>query len=289
MSTTAFVGGTVAAGHATIRTAARLPSDVVAQDGNNDDDRMTTTTETTTATTISSSAPSSATLPPSSSPLTRIVTAVGSTTSVVVAGTFYAFICHRRDALMVGFFVGAISNGILSKVLKRILRRERPKAGLDAVPSATARGRTVAVVDPPSDHGMPSSHAMSLGFIFTFTALSVRWTAFPLLVYAVVSLAYRIRTHLHSPDQILVGSVVGSINGAVWWSLCLGSNPYGICVNDWVAAHVLNARGVLPWPMLAVPALVGAVVVGSVERRLVKLFKTTGSPVDGPAPEGKQD
>lgn len=220
--------------------------------------------------------------PPSSVPprpiFSKMVEAVGSTTSILVAGTFYAFFCYRRDALIVSFFVGAISNGIVSKLLKRVLNEKRP-AGLD-----------VSTMDiAPSDNGMPSSHAMSLGFICTFTALQVPWTALPLLLYSTVSLIYRVQTKLHSPDQILVGAVVGSLNGAIWWSCSLGHNPYGISINDWVTSHVLNAQGLLPWPMLSAPALVGAAVVGSVERRLAKFFKTSGSSDIGGVAEVKQD
>lgn len=210
--------------------------------------------------------------------VTSIVKVIGSTTSILVAGTFYAFICYRRDALMVNFFMGAISNGILSKVLKRILDVKRPSE-LD-----------ISTMDiAPSDNGMPSSHAMSLGFICTFTAFQVPWTALPLLFYTLVSLSYRVQTKLHSLDQILVGAVVGSLNGAIWWSLCLGNNPYGINFNDWVTSHALNAQGLLPWPMLSIPAIVGALVVGSVERRLAKFFKKSGPAVDDTAVDGKND
>eukprot|EP00535_Pseudo-nitzschia_heimii_P003618 CAMPEP_0197193812 /NCGR_PEP_ID=MMETSP1423-20130617/28034_1 /TAXON_ID=476441 /ORGANISM="Pseudo-nitzschia heimii, Strain UNC1101" /LENGTH=40 /DNA_ID= /DNA_START= /DNA_END= /DNA_ORIENTATION= len=37
----------------------------------------------------------------------------------------------------------------------------------------------------------------------------------------------------------------------------------------------MNEHGRLPWYLLAVPALIGAAVVGSVERRLGKYFRST--------------
>ncbi len=43
-----------------------------------------------------------------------------------VAITFFVFLAVKRDALMVSFFIGAINNGILSKVLKKLLNQERP-------------------------------------------------------------------------------------------------------------------------------------------------------------------
>mmetsp|Transcript_22404 Transcript_22404/g.41721 ORF Transcript_22404/g.41721 Transcript_22404/m.41721 type:complete len:318 (+) Transcript_22404:233-1186(+) len=212
------------------------------------------------------------TVPSSSSILvSSIVSKIGSTTSIAVAGTFYAVLCYKRDAYMVSFFVGAICNGILSKVLKKVLKQERP-AELD----------TAAMELAPSDNGMPSSHAMSLGFIFTFTALQVPWTALPLLAYAVVSLIYRVQSNLHSFDQIAVGAVLGSFNGALWWQMCTGANnPLGVNVVEWISSTpFINNQGLLPCYLLSVPALVGAAVVGSVERRLARFFKDKKNTVD---------
>jgi hypothetical protein len=194
--------------------------------------------------------------------ISATIDTIGSTTSVLVAGTFYAFLCYQPDAFMVSFFVGAISNGILSKTLKKLLNQSRP-AELDASMMELA----------PSDNGMPSSHAMSLGFICAFTALTLPVTTLPLILYALISLKYRLQTNLHSLDQIVVGTIVGSFNGALWWQFCTGSNnPFGINIVDWVnSSPVIDSRtGLLPWYFLSIPALVGAAVVGSVERRISK-------------------
>ena len=200
----------------------------------------------------------------SSSVLHMVLTKVGSTTSAVVAITFYLILAYKRDALMVSFFIGAISNGILSKVLKKLLQQERPadldESALDLV---------------PSDNGMPSSHAMSLGFIGTFTALILPWTTLPSLIYVIVSLVYRVKINLHTVEQILVGITLGSMNGYFWRSLCVGTNTYfpNINVIDWVSENLLNGNGELPLWALSVPALVGAAVVGSIERRISLYLK----------------
>lgn len=60
------------------------------------------------------------------SPLNKLVLWIGSTTSMFVAVTFFVLLAVKRDALMVSFFIGAINNGILSKVLKKLLNQERP-------------------------------------------------------------------------------------------------------------------------------------------------------------------
>jgi hypothetical protein len=60
------------------------------------------------------------------SSLNNVVLSIGSTTSMFVAITFFVLLAVKRDALMVSFFIGAINNGILSKVLKKLLNQERP-------------------------------------------------------------------------------------------------------------------------------------------------------------------
>ena len=191
------------------------------------------------------------------SQLQMVVTALGSTTSIAVSGTFFFFLAWKRDALMASFFIGSIANGILSKVLKRLLNQSRPESSVDA---GTIK---------PSDGGMPSSHAMSLGFIGTFTALQLPflWIRLPLVLYALISLYYRINVKLHTWQQILVGSVLGSFNGAVWWHACHGG---GNLIELMASSSSLfdPNTGQFPWPLLAIPAAVGAAVVGSVERRI---------------------
>lgn len=126
----------------------------------------------------------------------------------------------------------------------------------------------------PSDGGMPSSHAMSLGFIATFTALQLPSTMIPLVLYTAVSLVYRVQAKLHTWEQIAVGLVVGASTGFSWWHLVTGENPWGVHIMTLMADTVLDENGRLPWPALAVPALVGAAVVGSFERRISRWLKS---------------
>ena len=53
--------------------------------------------------------------------LDSIVTKIGSTTSIVVAGTVYVVLCYKRDALLLSFWLGAIGNAIFGKILKKVL------------------------------------------------------------------------------------------------------------------------------------------------------------------------
>lgn len=217
----------------------------------------------------------------SSSPsiLDFLVTKIGSTTSMVVAGTFFVVLCYKRDALMVSFFLGSISNAIFGKVLKKILKIERPDVALS---------QDVPEIDQPSDNGMPSSHAMSLGFICTFVALLLPNTTIPLAIYSAISLIYRVRVNLHTVDQIAVGAILGTFDGAVWWHLCTkGFRGFNV-VEMITATGMINESGQLHWYLLAFPLLVGAAVVGSVERRLGKYFGSGSSSNDNDSNDPKQ-
>ena len=123
---------------------------------------------------------------------------------------------------------------------------------------------------PPSDNGMPSSHAMSLGFIATFTGLCIPlpWAKAILAAYAVISLIYRVHVNLHTWQQVVVGSLLGSVNGYAWFHLCTGENPWSINVVDTVASRFLDETGHLPIRMLVLPALIGAATVSSLERHI---------------------
>ncbi|CAJ1944319.1 unnamed protein product [Cylindrotheca closterium] len=219
---------------------------------------------------------------------------IGKTTSTVVAGTFFVILAWQRDALMVSFFVGAISNGILSKVLKKAIRQERPmmeyvlESSAAGAGSSSSSGNSILEPPPPSDNGMPSSHAMSLGFIGTFTGFLLMDYHYPystlllLVAYASISLWYRIVSKLHTWEQIAVGLSVGTMNGVLWRCLCFGTTqPFSsavtqdlpINVMEFVTNNLLNDQGVLPLYGLAIPALLGAVIVGSVERRIGRFLK----------------
>lgn len=192
------------------------------------------------------------------SPPNMIIKAIGSSTTIVVSGLFFLVLLWKRDALMVSFFLGAVSNGVLSKILKKLINQTRPPE-LEHANDIELK---------PSDNGMPSSHAMSLGFICTFVACNLPWTQVPLAIYAIVGLLYRVQVKLHTWQQVVVGSIVGTTNGFLWYQLCVGSNPWQIRIMDFVTQHILNKSGQLPLPLMIVPFLVGLATVSSFQRRI---------------------
>lgn len=197
------------------------------------------------------------------------VAMLGKSTSTFVSLTFFAFLSLRRDAYMVSFFIGAITNGVQSKLLKRLLDHDRPEL--------LALSEHIKL--KPSDGGMPSSHAMSLGFIGTYTALgvveSMPWLVGFIVPYILVSLYYRVKASLHTVEQVAVGLVLGVTNAVIWRDVSLGTSPLFPSANimGWVSSNLLPESGQLAPIFLLIPAAVGAAVVGSFERRISEWLK----------------
>ena len=194
--------------------------------------------------------------------LVSIFAFVGQSTSVLVSGTFFSVLAWQRSTFMVAFFLGAIANAILSKVLKRVLDQSRP----------TTNGTDL------SDNGMPSSHAMSLGFISTVTAStfmgasSFPFVALLLAAYTIVSLTYRVYAQYHTTAQVIAGLVGGCTNG---W---LFAQQGRFVLVEWLHTHAVflfppdATSFAVPW--LIVPILLGAATVGSIERRIPKIVRS---------------
>jgi len=161
--------------------------------------------------------------------------------------------------------------------MKKLINQERPSTELESSGDD---------VDAPGDKGMPSSHATSLGFIGTVTALNLpdtllflpREVVIPLMVaYSAISLLYRVGTKLHTPPQIYVGLILGVSNAVLWNGLMFGSF-YGDhfrlldIVSDWF--HLEQSGGVFPMPYLILPALVGFAFL--LERKISKFLRKNG-------------
>ena len=84
-------------------------------------------------------------------------------TKVFVSGATFLTLMYKRDVQCFSFLAGAISNALLSKILKRLINSSRPKGA------------------QLSDPGMPSSHAQSLFFFAGYlTSGAVLWPELPL-------------------------------------------------------------------------------------------------------------
>ena len=197
--------------------------------------------------------------------LNKITTIVGKSASTLVSASVFFLLAYQRDAVVLTLWIGSILNAILSKVAKKVLNHDRP-AQLQNSDSVKLK---------PSDGGMPSSHAMSLAFIGTSILGSVVPVENRVLVglvfgtYSAIALRYRVREHLHTVEQVAVGVVLGVMNAFVWLQYGMGRSGDVGPVVSYAREHWVSAEtGLFPYSALAIPVVVGIVVVGSFERRI---------------------
>ena len=186
---------------------------------------------------------------------------VGKNTKWIVSLSAAAVLLYRRDAIAVSAIFGALSNAVLGKTLKRVLRQKRPDGA------------------PLADPGMPSSHAMSLFFLSCYLCAAIlSWTPTwlpvqraaamgSLLCFSTFSAAWRVTSGLHTMAQILVCAVLGGTNGVLWFHFTAG-NMAALHAMD----KIMAANNSIP-AMLCGVLVAGALIVGSIERKIGAFLK----------------
>lgn len=124
---------------------------------------------------------------------------------------------------------------------------------------------------------------MSLGFIGTVITLAIipidqqYLAGAAMVLYSLLALRYRVRDHLHTVDQVAVGLTLGLVNALVWLTFALGTDRNGF-VMKWVTENCVSTEtGLFPYAALAIPVVVGVLVVGSFERRIALWLKEKNS------------
>ena len=201
----------------------------------------------------------------------QITTKVGKSASSLVSLSFFILLTYKRDAIILTLWIGAIGNAILSKVIKRILNHERP---------AELHEDDNNIKLKPSDGGMPSSHAMSLGFIGTSILFGIIPQQYQvgagvaMSIYTALALQYRIQSKLHTLEQVIVGLVLGIGNALAWLKFALGSDGSIGFILSYVQSNFVSPEtGLFSRSALSIPIVVGILVVGSFERRIALWLK----------------
>ena len=84
------------------------------------------------------------------------------------------------------------------------------------------------------------------------------------------------RDHLHTLEQVAAGLVFGVGNDLTWLKFGVGDSNAGP-VLSWVQYHWVSAEtGLFPHSALAIPIVVGVLVVGSFERRIALRIENRG-------------
>ncbi|CAG8537247.1 2686_t:CDS:2 [Paraglomus brasilianum] len=92
----------------------------------------------------------------------------------------------RREIVAINMFIGQLTCELTNAILKRIIREQRPTDKLG------------------DGYGMPSSHAQFVGYF---------------AVFSILHLYTRVYLNYHTPTQVIVGYVIGSIFAACWFVL----------------------------------------------------------------------
>eukprot|EP01089_Gocevia_fonbrunei_P000571 TRINITY_DN10581_c0_g1_i1.p1 TRINITY_DN10581_c0_g1~~TRINITY_DN10581_c0_g1_i1.p1 ORF type:complete len:171 (-),score=8.15 TRINITY_DN10581_c0_g1_i1:169-681(-) len=131
---------------------------------------------------------------------------------IVMVGCAIA-ILYLRNVEILAFLLGAVLCNTSAKYLKKIIAQPRPVPGLK------------------KSHGMPSSHAQSMGFF----ASALTWTilthaifpeSYKLILVVIINFGFfsmlivRWMADYHTIPQLLVGFTIGSTFGFLWvWGL----------------------------------------------------------------------
>jgi membrane-associated phospholipid phosphatase len=206
--------------------------------------------------------------------LHTITTIIGKTASLTVSISFFVLLAYHRNATIFTLWIGSILNAVLSKIIKKIVNQNRP--------SELRTNSNVKL--KPSDGGMPSSHAMSLGFIITSILIvnsvlpinnyNLRVSVGLIMsLYTTIALRYRIRDHYHTIEQVVVGLVFGVMNAIAWYKFAMvgntsNNNGVGPVLSYVQQNFVSTETGMFPYIALTIPIVVGIIVVGSFERRI---------------------
>jgi hypothetical protein len=172
----------------------------------------------------------------------------------------------------------AIGTAVFGKVLKKLLAAPRPAN---------------SPIQDSDDHGMPSSHAVSLAFlastaVFLLPARVSRAQAAPaLLGYVLTSLYYRKVRGLHSYAQLAAGCAVGGGSSLLLYRLTGVAAALEAGVAGWFARQGWG-DSVPPAGVLGL-ALLGGCVVGWRELCQLKRFRGKGEGGGGGRRGGKEE
>ncbi|CAJ1355193.1 unnamed protein product [Effrenium voratum] len=138
-------------------------------------------------------------------PASPVLRWINDSTKWLVSGTVFGVLLWRRDCATCWCVLGSVCAALNCKCLKFIINESRP---------AGARK-----IDP----GMPSSHAQSLGFLSTYTALSLLdGTCWHGLCAAAICAGggfgswLRLRLGFHTWPQVAAGFGLGALSAMGW-------------------------------------------------------------------------
>lgn len=141
-------------------------------------------------------------------------------TPVYVMVSYATLIVYRRDSTSLLNCSGQLVNLVINLALKHLFDQPRPDDGSEL-----------------QDPGMPSNHSQFICYFAMLNILQIvfRPSSLPTLYRAIYSLGLavlaavvclsRLYLHYHSVDQVIVGAIIGTAFGGIWFRVVDGHAP----------------------------------------------------------------
>lgn len=176
------------------------------------------------------------------SPALTVLALVNEATKFIVSFAAFCVLVHYRNPAAAVALFGSIVTSLAGKLLKRLLAHARPAGARKA------------------DPGMPSSHAVSLGYLATYSASALflgsgsaylLWPA-ALQALGLALTALRVVLGYHTVPQVVVGYALGCSSAvfihfsAVGWLLpALNASPNTLAALYWCTGAAIAVFAVM--------------------------------------------
>lgn len=128
--------------------------------------------------------------------------------------TSYFLYKSKRPYYLGGYFAFLVLNELLNYVLKGIIREKRPHYDKNyKYEESPLIGNMIPIT--PNIYGMPSNHMQNLFFscVFLYCVIQNNYILMFELLFISIVIYYRYTSKIHSMEQLVVGSLVGSLVG----------------------------------------------------------------------------
>ncbi len=125
------------------------------------------------------------------------------------------FVLRSKPNYLAIYSIGFVLNFILNTLLKGIIKEPRPSTNKEIIAIMDQAGKYI----PFDNYGMPSGHAQMAFFSVAYLYMVTKNVKVLLLssAIAIITILQRVYTGRHSVLQILVGGVIGSIVGYLFY------------------------------------------------------------------------
>jgi len=140
---------------------------------------------------------------------------------ILVFLSWYLLFDHRN--LFFYFNVGLFANSVLNIILKGIIQQPRPMFDSKKIKLMASHAKDFFFQNgiPFDIYGMPSGHAQTAFFITLFLYLSLkhRNLLYLCILFSLLICYQRVTFGYHSILQVIVGSIIGSFIGYIFYQL----------------------------------------------------------------------